>query len=49
MLRQEASMEKEDSKLSDEEEIPPNQYGVGRLLQKKMTAYARGKGDDDGC
>ena len=27
-------MEKEDSDSSDEEEIDPNQYGLGRLLQK---------------
>ena len=27
-------MEKEDSDSSDEEEIDPNQYGLGRMLQK---------------
>ena len=43
------SEDSEDSDSSDEEEMDPNRYGIGRLLQKMSTAYARGKGDDDGC
>ena len=39
----------EDSDSSDEEEIDPNQHGIRGLLQKMLTAYARGKWDDFRC